>query len=103
MEMIEVSGYVAEEKIEIAKNFLVPKCREKWLILCLKNYLKYFLSALTEENLIITNEAINTLIRSYCRESGVRNLEKHLEKVCFIFLNLIIFLKDFPKSGIPYC
>uniref|UniRef100_A0A915M9L7 Lon protease homolog n=1 Tax=Meloidogyne javanica TaxID=6303 RepID=A0A915M9L7_MELJA len=67
MEMIEVSGYVAEEKIEIAKNFLVPKCREK--------------CALTEENLIITNEAINTLIRSYCRESGVRNLEKHLEKI----------------------
>uniref|UniRef100_A0A1I8BYA3 Lon protease homolog n=1 Tax=Meloidogyne hapla TaxID=6305 RepID=A0A1I8BYA3_MELHA len=67
MEMIEVSGYVAEEKMEIAKNFLLPKCREK--------------CALTEEKLVVTDEAINTLIRSYCRESGVRNLEKHLEKI----------------------
>lgn len=46
------------------------------------NYFKIFiLSALTEENLVISDEAINTLIKSYCRESGVRNLEKHLEKV----------------------
>jgi ATP-dependent Lon protease len=82
MEMIEVSGYVAEEKMEIARNFLLLKCREKWFIfLILKLYYFKFLSALTEENLVITDEAINTLIRSYCRESGVRNLEKHLEKV----------------------
>ena len=31
MELIEVSGYVAEEKMNIAKNYLIPQCREKWL------------------------------------------------------------------------
>lgn len=31
MEMIEVSGYVAEEKMEIAQKYLIPKCQEKWL------------------------------------------------------------------------
>jgi ATP-dependent Lon protease len=32
MEMIEVSGYVAEEKMEIAKKYLIPRCQEKWYI-----------------------------------------------------------------------
>lgn len=56
--------------------------RKMVLNLKFNNYFKIFiLSALTEENLVISDEAINTLIKSYCRESGVRNLEKHLEKV----------------------
>lgn len=67
MELIEVSGYVAEEKMEIAKKYLVPKCRDK--------------CAVSEQQLVIADDGIETLIKSYCRESGVRNLEKHLEKV----------------------
>ncbi|KAL3093101.1 hypothetical protein niasHT_022551 [Heterodera trifolii] len=67
MEMIEVAGYVAEEKLEIARKYLVPKCREK--------------CALPDEKLVIKDDAIDSLIKSYCRESGVRNLEKHIEKI----------------------
>ncbi|KAL3999049.1 endopeptidase La [Acanthocheilonema viteae] len=67
MEMIEVSGYVAEEKLNIAQSYLVPQCRKD--------------SSLEESQLQITSEALQTLIKHYCRESGVRNLQKHIEKV----------------------
>ncbi|KAK6105904.1 endopeptidase La [Brugia pahangi] len=67
MEMIEVSGYVAEEKLNIAQSYLVPQCRKD--------------SSLEENQLQITPEALQTLIKHYCRESGVRNLQKHIEKI----------------------
>uniref|UniRef100_A0A2K6VQS2 Lon protease homolog, mitochondrial n=1 Tax=Onchocerca volvulus TaxID=6282 RepID=A0A2K6VQS2_ONCVO len=67
MEMIEVSGYVAEEKLNIAQSYLVPQCRKD--------------SSLEENQLQITPEALKTLIKYYCRESGVRNLQKHIEKI----------------------
>uniref|UniRef100_A0A915CLQ0 Lon protease homolog n=1 Tax=Ditylenchus dipsaci TaxID=166011 RepID=A0A915CLQ0_9BILA len=53
LELIEVSGYVAEEKA----------------------------CALSEEQLVIQEESIEAMIKSYCRESGVRNLKKHIEKI----------------------
>uniref|UniRef100_A0A915DH24 endopeptidase La n=1 Tax=Ditylenchus dipsaci TaxID=166011 RepID=A0A915DH24_9BILA len=68
MELIEVSGYVAEEKVKIAERYLVPKCREIG-------------DALPEEKLVIQPTAIENIIKSYCRESGVRNLQKHIEKI----------------------
>uniref|UniRef100_A0A183U0V4 Lon proteolytic domain-containing protein n=1 Tax=Toxocara canis TaxID=6265 RepID=A0A183U0V4_TOXCA len=67
MEMIEVSGYVAEEKLNIANSYLVPICRTD--------------SSLQESQLKLTSEALQTLIKQYCRESGVRNLQKHIEKI----------------------
>uniref|UniRef100_A0A914ZSH4 Lon protease homolog, mitochondrial n=1 Tax=Parascaris univalens TaxID=6257 RepID=A0A914ZSH4_PARUN len=67
MEMIEVSGYVAEEKLNIANSYLVPQCRTN--------------SSLQESQLKLTSEALQSLIKQYCRESGVRNLQKHIEKV----------------------
>ncbi|XP_066597910.1 lon protease homolog, mitochondrial isoform X2 [Prorops nasuta] len=67
MEMIDMSGYVAEEKLAIAKQYLVPQAMKD--------------SGLTNEQVIIQDNALNTLIKSYCRESGVRNLQKHIEKV----------------------
>ena len=39
-------------------------------------------SGVQKEQLVISKEAINALIKWYCRESGVRNLQKHIEKVC---------------------
>ncbi|XP_071756244.1 lon protease homolog, mitochondrial [Centroberyx gerrardi] len=67
MEMINVSGYVAQEKLAIAERYLVPQLRS--------------LCGLTEEKATISSEALSLLIRQYCRESGVRNLQKQVEKV----------------------
>lgn len=67
MEMIDMSGYVAEEKLAIAKQYLVPQSMQD--------------SGLTEEHINIDDSALNKLIKYYCRESGVRNLQKHIEKV----------------------
>ncbi|KAE8293876.1 Lon protease-like protein, mitochondrial [Larimichthys crocea] len=67
MEMINVSGYVAQEKLAIAERYLVPQLRT--------------LCGLTEEKASISPDALSLLIRQYCRESGVRNLQKQVEKV----------------------
>jgi len=67
MEMVEVSGYVAEEKMEIAKNYLIPTAQTK--------------CGIKEDKLSLEPEAVEELIKHYCRESGVRNLQKHIEKI----------------------
>lgn len=67
MEQITLSGYVAEEKLAIASKYLAPQSIKS----CgLKDY-----------NVTLTSDAILTLIRSYCRENGVRNLKKQIEKI----------------------
>ncbi|KAJ5974463.1 ATPase AAA-type core [Penicillium waksmanii] len=67
MELIELSGYVADEKMAIAKRYLAPAAKE--------------LTGLGNVNVNLQEEAIEELIKSYCRESGVRNLKKQIEKV----------------------
>ncbi|KAL1139685.1 hypothetical protein AAG570_006663 [Ranatra chinensis] len=67
MEMIDVSGYVAEEKLAIAKQYLLPQAMKE--------------SGLKPEQITVLDDSLNSLIKSYCRESGVRNLQKHIEKV----------------------
>ncbi|RKF59704.1 Lon protease-like protein, mitochondrial [Erysiphe neolycopersici] len=67
MEMIELSGYVADEKIAIAERYLGPAAKE--------------LAGLKEVDINLSRDAIEELIKSYCRESGVRNLKKHIEKI----------------------
>ncbi|KAI9798786.1 MAG: ATP-dependent Lon protease pim1 [Piccolia ochrophora] len=67
MEMIELSGYVADEKMAIAEKYLAPAAKE--------------LSGLKEVDVTLSKVAIEELIKSYCRESGVRNLKKQIEKV----------------------
>ncbi|XP_072401412.1 lon protease homolog, mitochondrial [Diabrotica undecimpunctata] len=67
MEMIDMSGYVAEEKLAIAKQYLLPQAMRD--------------SGLKDETIKVEDGALNSLIKSYCRESGVRNLQKHIEKV----------------------
>ncbi|PNS16335.1 Lon protease, mitochondrial [Sphaceloma murrayae] len=67
MEMIELSGYVADEKMAIAERYLAPAAKE--------------LSGLKDANVNLEKEAIAELINKYCRESGVRNLKKQIEKV----------------------
>jgi len=67
MEVLRLSGYVLEEKVEIAKKYLVPLARKQM--------------GLRTADVSIRDGAIKSLIQNYCRESGVRNLQKHVEKV----------------------
>ena len=67
MELIEVSGYITEEKVEIAKRHLIPKEMEA--------------SGLKKEHLKFSKAAIEYIIENYTRESGVRQLEKTLSKI----------------------
>jgi len=67
MEMIELSGYVADEKMAIAERYLAPAAKE--------------LSGLKNVDVELKKDALEELIKSYCRESGVRNLKKQIEKV----------------------
>lgn len=67
MEIIEVSGYITEEKVEIAKRHLIPKEKEN--------------TGLTDEKkLMFSKAAIEKIIEQYTRESGVRQLEKQINK-----------------------
>lgn len=68
MEIIEVSGYTANEKFHIAKEYLLSKQMEK--------------NGLKKSRLTITDAAIEKVIASYTRESGVRSLERNIEKIC---------------------
>lgn len=67
MEMIEVSGYITEEKIEIAKRHLIPKALDA--------------NGLKKQNIKFKKNAIEMIIERYTRESGVRQLEKQLGKL----------------------
>ena len=67
MEVMEVSGYVLEEKMVIASRYLAPQAKEG--------------AGLKDADVELEENAVDRLIKYYCRESGVRNLKKHVEKV----------------------
>ncbi len=67
MEVIRLSGYISEEKMEIAKRYLIPKT--------LKSH------GLKEGQVAIRRDALSLLIENYARESGVRNLENLIKKI----------------------
>jgi len=67
MEIIEIPGYTEREKFNIAKKYIMPKL--------LKDH------GLEASQVKITPKVLNTVIRNYTRESGVRNLERNLEKL----------------------
>jgi ATP-dependent Lon protease len=68
MEVLQLAGYTEQEKIEIAKRFLAPKAIEG--------------AGLTSDNIIIQDDAIQTIIQRYTREAGVRNLEREISSIC---------------------
>ena len=68
MEVIEVSGYTEEEKLNIAERYLLPKQIKE--------------HGLKKENLQISEQTIRDVINYYTRESGVRNLERQLATLC---------------------
>ncbi|MBT5859612.1 MAG: endopeptidase La, partial [Alphaproteobacteria bacterium] len=67
MEVIHISGYTEDEKVEIAKRHLIPKQKE--------------VHALSDEEWSISDPALRTLVRTYTREAGVRSLERELAKL----------------------
>ena len=68
MEVIRLSGYTEDEKINIALRYLVPKQ--------LKN------NGIKEEELLIEESAVRDIVRYYTREAGVRSLEREISKIC---------------------
>ncbi len=68
MEIIEVSGYTEEEKVNIAKNYLIAKQLKA--------------NGLKPKNIAISEKAIRDIINHYTRESGVRNLEREIGNLC---------------------
>ena len=67
MEMIEISGYVTEEKVEIAKRYLIPKQHEE--------------TGIKADDISIADDSLTYLIDKHCRESGVRNLQKKIQRI----------------------
>jgi ATP-dependent Lon protease len=67
MEVVQLSGYDVPEKIEIAERYLVPKAMRE--------------AGVDNGKVKIEEDAIESLVRWYCREAGVRNLEKHIQKI----------------------
>ncbi len=68
MEVIEVSGYTEEEKVQIAKQYLIKKQLKE--------------NGLSADNLSISESGVRTIINNYTRESGVRNLEREIGSIC---------------------
>jgi ATP-dependent Lon protease len=68
MELIHIPGYTEEDKVEIARQYLIPKQ--------LKEH------GLTEQNLELSEGTVRRIIREYTREAGVRNLERSVSAIC---------------------
>lgn len=67
MEVIRLAGYIMEEKVQIAKQYLVPKQLDE--------------AGFEPEEITFTDEALKMIIEDYAREAGVRNLEKQIRRI----------------------
>jgi ATP-dependent Lon protease len=67
MEVLELPGYISSEKIQIARKYQIPRQLEQ--------------NGVPQEKLEITDEALSTIIESYTREAGVRNLERKIAAI----------------------
>ncbi|WP_421977434.1 endopeptidase La [Roseivirga seohaensis] len=84
MEIIEVSGYTVEEKMEIAKRHLVPKQKEE--------------HGLKSTDLVFDKKSLQKIIDEYTRESGVRNLERKIGSVVRSAAKSIALEEEYPKK-----
>ena len=83
MEIIDVSGYTVEEKIEIAKQHLLPKQIEE--------------NGLKKSQLKLTDKQLEFVVENYTAESGVRNLEKRISKIARYVAVHVVKKIDIPK------
>jgi ATP-dependent Lon protease len=85
MEVIRLSGYTEIEKLEIAKRFLVPKQMKQ--------------TGLKDSDLNFTDDGLQSLIQSYTREAGVRNLEREIGNVCRKVTRSVVNSQSGPKHA----
>ncbi|MBT7993605.1 MAG: endopeptidase La, partial [Bacteroidetes bacterium] len=87
LEIIELNGYLMDEKTHIAKDYLIPKQRE--------------MHGLKTKNFKLPENSLQTIIDHYTRESGVRGLEKKIAKLCRYQTKSLLTQKDFkPTLGV---
>jgi ATP-dependent Lon protease len=98
MELIEISGYTEDEKLQIARRYLLPKQLES--------------HALAKDALSVTDKLMRSVINSYTREAGVRTLERRIATICRKTARLVVegrlkklklsqnYLEQF--LGVPY-
>jgi ATP-dependent Lon protease len=86
MEVIRLSGYTEEEKVNIAERYLVPKQ--------MKNH------GLKENELMIRESAVRDIVRYYTREAGVRNLEREIAKICRKVVKEVLLQKKAGKGKV---
>jgi len=84
MEMIDISGYIVEEKIEIAKRHLVPKQLEA--------------HGVKKDQLLFSKPILENIIENYTRESGVRELDKKIAKITRAIAKKIAFNLEYNKK-----
>ncbi|MES2521038.1 MAG: endopeptidase La [Bacteroidota bacterium] len=87
MEIIDISGYTMEEKVQIAKKHLVPKQKSE--------------HGLDNKTLTITDAALQKLVEGYTRESGVRKLEQQVGKLIRKITKSIAMEEEYPKTIKP--
>lgn len=80
MEVIRLAGYTEDEKLNIAKKYLIPKQRKN--------------NGLLPNELTISDAAILDIIRYYSRESGVRSLDREISKICRKVVKDLLLAKD---------
>ena len=83
MEVIRLSGYTEDEKVNIAQRYLLPKQ--------LKN------NGVKKEELSVTEDALRDIVRYYTREAGVRSLERDISKICRKVVKLLVLKKRHSK------
>jgi ATP-dependent Lon protease len=88
MEVIRIPGYTEDEKLNIARNYLVPKQLRE--------------NGLKPAELAISDSAVRNVVRYYTREAGVRNLERELAKICRkVVKSLLLQPKDRQTHIVP--